>query len=642
MTDSDVVFGVDISSGSARGRSPRYSLVVLDEEAERYGNISLMRLLRLVRKYQPRVIAVDNVFELAGDHGALSDFIRRLPPQTDLIQVTGADRPEKLPVIARRHGIKIDASDPMQEAEACAVLARAGVGFKVILFEDRTFIKVSRARSLGKGGWSQNRYRRRVHGSVRSRTREIKAQLDSAGLSYDLRVKHGYGGYVRGEFTVHSPRSEVGIRPSRYGDVQVSVTPIERENLEFVPLGMRRDYVIVGIDPGTTTAVAILDLEGRVLDLTSSRTMSRSDVVEHITRYGRPLIVASDVSPMPEAVDKIRRAFGAVAHQPSESLSTEAKIDLSRGVRYRNDHERDALSAAREAYSRYRNKFQQIMRKTPQGVDAGEVLALVARGESISSAIKNVTEAPSPQEPVEPRQLQEEVKGLRKALRARDGEISELNDEIKYLEKKLWNQSRTISRLRKKLGKRTSEVAVQARRDLEVQNRDEEIRRLRKELSEERARLKHVNETVTSLRRIRKMELSGDMAPVKVLSSFSREDIQSLDQELGIKKGDILFIVDPSGGGPSTVDLLEKNGVRAVITEGEMSHTAREALFESDIPILTDLEVRRADTYAAIEISKINEAIEAWEQWAEAERKRRDADRIEAMFREYRSERARE
>ena len=59
-------------------------------------------------------------------------------------------------------------------------------------------ITVSRKRSLGKGGWRQNKYRRRVHDAVRRVFKEIKEKLDELGLDYVEEVREAYGGISRG------------------------------------------------------------------------------------------------------------------------------------------------------------------------------------------------------------------------------------------------------------------------------------------------------------------------------------------------------------------------------------------------------------------------------------------------------------
>jgi len=87
---------------------------------------------------------------------------------------------------------------------------------------------------------------------------------------------------------------------------------MERPELQYKPLLQRRGYIIVGLDPGTTTGIAALNLSGDLVDLVSSRAMSSSDVIEWIAARGRPLVVATDVFPTPGAVEKVKRAFNAV------------------------------------------------------------------------------------------------------------------------------------------------------------------------------------------------------------------------------------------------------------------------------------------------------------------------------------------
>ncbi len=48
-------------------------------------------------------------------------------------------------------------------------------------------------------------------------------------------------------------------------------------------------------------------------------------------------------------------------------MSVESKIELTASFPYTNDHERDALSAALDAYRQYRHKFQNLMKRIPPG-----------------------------------------------------------------------------------------------------------------------------------------------------------------------------------------------------------------------------------------------------------------------------------
>ena len=160
-----VVFGVDVQSGDVRG-DVSYALVAFDGEHLDTDVVSRRKLRRLVRDEEPAIVATDNMYELAENKDALVHFLGSLPDGTTLVQVTGAQRPEPLSRVADRHDVPYG-KDPMQEAEAAARLAARNVGQAVTAFTDRTEVKVSRGRSTGSGGWSEDRYTLRIHGSSR-------------------------------------------------------------------------------------------------------------------------------------------------------------------------------------------------------------------------------------------------------------------------------------------------------------------------------------------------------------------------------------------------------------------------------------------------------------------------------------------
>ena len=62
------VFGIDIIHGSvrSRGERPRFALVIRDEGEERETTeVSVFRLLRLIAREDPDILAVDSVQEIA-------------------------------------------------------------------------------------------------------------------------------------------------------------------------------------------------------------------------------------------------------------------------------------------------------------------------------------------------------------------------------------------------------------------------------------------------------------------------------------------------------------------------------------------------------------------------------------------------
>jgi predicted RNase H-like nuclease (RuvC/YqgF family) len=78
---------------------------------------------------------------------------------------------------------------------------------------------------------------------------------------------------------------------------------------------------------------------------------------------------------------------------------------------------------------------------------------------------------------------------------------------------------------------------------------------------------------------------------IKVIRSFSRNAILDTDRKYGLKRGDIVFLEDGSGGGASTAELLASKGVAAVIYGKELSHFAADKFFESGIPAFSTGEI---------------------------------------------------
>lgn len=648
-----VIFGIDIARGSLRAKEkPAYAVAILrDGEAEHHRMVSSHKFLRMVWEEKPSLIAVDNIFELASDKHDLVFFLQKLPANTKLVQVTGGETLEPLSKLARQQGLSFDRFDPNGEALACARLAQMGIGYEVSAFEDKTIIKVSRARSLGRGGWSQNRYRRKVHGYVRQKAREIEDYLNEESkincFSYTQNAVERFGGYSKSEFIVDAPRSRLHISSGKYGDVQVSVKSIERDALVFKPLKTKkRDYIIVGIDPGTTTAVAVLTLEGELRMLHSSRTTSIPEVIEIIAEQGRPLIIASDVFPAPSAVEKIRRAFSAVAGSPHEVLTIEDKIELSTPYGYSNNHERDAIAAAASVYRKNKNKFEQIKKKIPHGVEADEVIAQVVRGRSIDAVISGLTKKEVKETEIEPVPEKAEAVHFREIVRKYEESLKEMKNYQDELRNELALKDNKIRELEDIVGRQRTEVYKQLKKEQTVKIRDKEIKRLQNWISESRKIISGLNERIHKLKQVHRLEISGRVLPVKIIAAFAKDSILRTKEQVGIKKDDIILLKDASGGGSIAAKMLADLGVRAVIICNDMSHAAEEELFNSSVPVLkakdVNIQFDPAEELAVIDPDDIKNAIEEWNKKAEQRRIAAKEEWLESLVDEYRSKRKRE
>jgi len=653
--DNNIIFGIDIAKGSLHAREkPGYAVVVLKNgDIEHHKMVSLHKFMRMVWKEKPSLVAVDNIYEIVSDKCDLILFLQKIPPDTKLVQVTGGERLLPLTKLARQQGLSFDRFDPNAEALICARLAQMGTGYEVSAFEDKTIIKVSRGRSPGRGGWSQNRYRRKMHGYVRQRAREIEDALNelskATGITYSQNVTERFGGYSKSEFVVNAPRNKVHIGSGKYGDVQVSIKGIERDALVFKPLkAKKRDYIIVGIDPGTTTAIAVLTLDGELRMLHSSRTISTPEVIEMIAQEGRPLVIASDVFPIPNAVEKIRRAFNAVSSSPFEVLLAEDKIEFAAPYSYSNNHERDAIAAAVSFYRKNKNKFEQIRKRIPPGVDADEVIAQVVRGKSVEAVISGLTKTEAKETDVHAvsERRDEEPFQLKESVRKYESIINEMRTYQESLKNELALRDNKIRELEEQVKRQRSEVYKELKKDKVMQIRDMDIRRLHSKISEKNKKISELNERIHKLKKVRRLEISGRVLPVKIIFSFTKDSILKTQETVGIKKDDIILLKDASGGGMITAKMLADLGVRAVIICNDMSHAAQEELFNLNVPVLkakdVNIQFDSTEELAVINPDDIRNAIEDWNKKSDMRRMAAKEDWLKSLVDEYRSERRRE
>jgi predicted RNase H-like nuclease (RuvC/YqgF family) len=606
-----VILGID-----AIGKG-KFAVVVLDSGVKK--TVSKPKLFRLIKELKPDIVAIDNISELFEEKREIVNFLKN--SNVKLIQIA-VDGP--LPVIAKRFGIKMNPRDPFDEARTCAYLASLDFGYEISVFTDKTRIIVSRNRRLGKGGWRQKRYGRKVHDAVRSVYREIKRILDQAGFEYTEIVKKGFGGISRGELIVNAPIKEIPISPFKTRDVQVKVESIEKEKIELIPVSKSMRYLIVGIDPGTTTAVAIIDLGGNLISVKSQKDWNFSDVVEFIKSHGKPVLIATDKKNPPEFVNKVKAAFNAVLYAPREDLSLDKKRELTSKYDFLNDHERDALASAIDALKNYESKFRNIEKRLPVGFDVERAKAEIIRGMTLKSLFE-----PQVVEKVE-RKDEKEVDFL-DLLEKKDKKIKELKEENEMLRKQVEELRAEIEKLRAKIVAMADEEKEKMRREIYAKNLESRIVELIAEIKKKDSEIARLKEKLEILKKMKLLEISG-WKEVKLVKKFSKEELEKAE----IVEGDIVYIADASGGSKSSAEFLCSKKIKAVITGSEMSHVAREVFDSFGIPRIRKEEV---DIIEGSEVAFVGHNFEEVYKSKLEEMRRKAVERIEKLFEDYKKRR---
>jgi predicted RNase H-like nuclease (RuvC/YqgF family) len=410
----------------------------------------------------------------------------------------------------------------------------------------------------------------------------------------------------------------------------------------------KRTYTIVGVDPGTTTAFAVLDLNGHVLDVASSRSWGFSELVGLLIESGHPLIIATDKNPTPATVERIKRSFSAILHTPASSLSVEQKLRDTKLYNYANEHERDALAAAIDAARSIKNKLENVEKKTPADIEADELQMLVLRGHTVDSAVSLLKKPLASvdrhqEEQIPARQtdlLGPDILYFKALVKRQDDQISRLSSYVAELQRSLQASEAHVLKLENKVDVIRSEEAKNVKLHKEITFRQKEIDRLSAELVQREKANKRLQNRLLKLKQIGVAERDNAVKAVKIIRAFNREAIETADEQFGLDRSIVLF-EDASGGGTAAAELLASKRIRAVVVKNEMSNTARATLFQADIPVFSMKELPLKPSGSLITID--NNALELMIEKSKTEitnaKQRRQLDHLQSLLESYKHER---
>jgi len=143
--------------------------------------------------------------------------------------------------------------------------------------------------------------------------------------------------------------------------------------------------LIVGIDPGTSVGLALLDIDGAVVNVKSARNLPIEDIITEIAAAGKAAVIATDKAISPPVVTKLSSILGARLFTPDYDLPVEKKRELAERWPTQNDHERDSLAAAVYAYYNFQNKIRRIERQVLDELE--KTKARVLKGEKVSDIL---------------------------------------------------------------------------------------------------------------------------------------------------------------------------------------------------------------------------------------------------------------
>lgn len=132
----------------------------------------------------------------------------------------------------------------------------------------------------------------------------------------------------------------------------------------YSKLDVSKRALILGIDPGSTLGLCIIDMSAKGLGVFSIKDARLHNVINKILEFGMPIIISCDKKKTPESVNKISRKLGCKIISPKRDLLVSEKKRLilknNCSLKINNSHERDACASAYYAFSRIKSSISKV------------------------------------------------------------------------------------------------------------------------------------------------------------------------------------------------------------------------------------------------------------------------------------------
>ena len=412
-------------------------------------------------------------------------------------------------------------------------------------------------------------------------------------------------------------------------------------------------------------------------------------------KYGRAILIATDVKQVPKAVKKLASSFNSKIHSPNNDIQISYKNKIVNDYFKKNNnfnfesnhkyeknqdipaneevlqgidfdaHGRDSLFAAIFAYKSYENKLNQLIKKFFEIMDINsdnndkfiekldQAKTLLINDVPISIAIDSVLKDEFNNETTNMDNLNN-IDGLfRKEnkynkvnslnenfsenLDYSDGEVNKLKIIIKSQEKRIKNQNKLIrslnsknKKLNEKINENTMEI-TQLRNELKDLNKKysknllkektiaskvQLLKIIQKKYMEEKEIRKSLEDKLKLRTSFDSFNKSNKLTPIKIVDFFTKESINKASKLLKIKKGDVILLNSPEGGGSQTAKILSDFDIKAILTYGFIPQQAEEIFEQENIPIIlaNGLEIEFFNNFAAINTKILDSEIKKWKE----------------------------
>lgn len=345
---------------------------------------------------------------------------------------------------------------------------------------------------------------------------------------------------------------------------------------------MDNKLLIVGVDPGTTLGYAVLDIEGKVVKIKSSKQLNLNSLIAEATSLGKVVVVGTDKAKVPSFVELFSVKIGGRVIRPKEDLKIVEKRELIFEHSTRDSHEADALASALFAYKDVRSLLKKIevfaKHNNKSNIKDRIIELVIAKNISIKHAV-DIIEKPEKKEVkiikkvVEERRLsqndflklyskvkryEKEILFLRKQNDNLKQELKKVFDRYKYIAKKV-NNLRSDEKTEELIGFKEKRIKFF---DKEVKEKNEEIDSLVGKIDNLNFILSNLNKNYL----------------LKKLNNLGSLEFENKNRFLNIGKEDILLVEEVNVFNPRVTERL-KDKIRLIVYKKRLNNTTRRLPF---------------------------------------------------------------
>ncbi len=337
-----------------------------------------------------------------------------------------------------------------------------------------------------------------------------------------------------------------------------------------------KKLLIVGIDPGTTTGYAVLDIEGNLICMKSSKQLDLSLLISDTIKLGRTVLVGTDKVKVPSLVGEFATKLGAKRVSPEEDLKVDEKRSMTNDFDFKDDHQADALASALFAYKSTKallDKIDFFVKENKKHSISNKIKEIViTKKVSIKSAV-SIIEKKDEEDQIIDKVIVDKI--------LNESDFLKLHDKLKRHEKEINTIKIYNSSLRKRISDLENQVKLQNTKTADRKAPDFRGQRINFLGNLIKVKDNDINQFKSVIRKLNNILSSiNNFHILKKLDTLGINEFNFKNKILHIQRNDILLVNNPNITSAGVIELL-KNKVFIIVNKEPVSKK-----IENELPFL--------------------------------------------------------